>query len=96
MVPSVSAPYGCLPMQQNVSRRSSATAVIWKILMVAETTFRRLNADKVLKEVYNGTPFVDGIPVNNETIKDPPESLRLPRRVPRRAMETAGGVAQSV
>jgi len=30
-------------------------------MMVAETTFRRLNAAELLKEVYNGVAFDDGI-----------------------------------
>ena len=39
----------------------------------------RRNAAQLLKEVYNRTPFVYGIPVNNEAIKDPPERRAIER-----------------
>ena len=39
----------------------SATAMIWKVLQVAETTFRRLNAPELLPGVYAGAKYVDGI-----------------------------------
>ena len=38
----------------------SATALIWKVLQVAEQTFRRLNASELLPAVYADTPYVDG------------------------------------
>jgi hypothetical protein len=38
----------------------SATALIWKLLQVAEQTFQRLNAPKLLPAVYAGTRSVDG------------------------------------
>jgi hypothetical protein len=38
-------------------------------MMVAETTFRRLNAAELLKEVYHGITFADGIRTNNDTIR---------------------------
>jgi putative transposase len=39
----------------------SATVMIWKVLPVAETTFRRLNAPELLPAVYAGAQYVDGI-----------------------------------
>ncbi len=50
-------------------RVDNATALIWKIMMVAERTFRRLNAAELLKEVYHGVPFCDGIRKNEDTIR---------------------------
>jgi hypothetical protein len=41
-------------------RVESATALIWKLLQVAEQTFRRLNAPQLLPAVYAGTRCVDG------------------------------------
>ena len=35
--------------------------MIWKVLQVAETTFRRLNASALLPAVYAGVKYVDGI-----------------------------------
>jgi putative transposase len=39
----------------------SAPAIIWKLLQVAEKTFRRLNATALLPAVYAGAKDVDGI-----------------------------------
>jgi hypothetical protein len=39
---------------------SSATALIWKLLQVAEKTFRRLNAPELLPLVYTGVKYHDG------------------------------------
>jgi putative transposase len=39
----------------------SATVIIGKLLQVAESTFRRLNAPELLPAVYAGAKYVDGI-----------------------------------
>jgi hypothetical protein len=39
----------------------SATALIWKLLHVAESHFRRLNAPELLPAVYAGVQYVDGV-----------------------------------
>ncbi len=38
----------------------SATAAIFKLLLVAEKNFRRLNAPELMREVYLGVRFEDG------------------------------------
>jgi putative transposase len=38
----------------------NATAVIWKRLLVAERTFRRLDAPELLSDVAEGVGYVDG------------------------------------
>ena len=38
----------------------NATAVIWKVLLVAESTFRRLDSAELLREVAEGAIYVDG------------------------------------
>jgi putative transposase len=40
-----------------------ATAVIWKTLLIAEQTFRRLDAPELLGEVAEGATYVDGVTV---------------------------------
>jgi hypothetical protein len=40
----------------------NATALIWKMLQVAESTFRRLKGAEVLPAVYAGVQYVDGVP----------------------------------
>ncbi len=39
---------------------ANATALIWRMLMVAERRFRRLDAPEQLAAVYNGRKFADG------------------------------------
>jgi putative transposase len=34
---------------------------MWKLLLVAEKNFRRSNAPELLKEVYLGATYVDGV-----------------------------------
>ena len=41
----------------------NATAVIWKTLLVAEQTFRRLDAPELLAEVAEGVTYVNGVRV---------------------------------
>jgi hypothetical protein len=39
-----------------------ATALIWKLLQVAESTFRRLKGAELLPAVYAGAQYVNGVP----------------------------------
>jgi hypothetical protein len=39
----------------------NATAVIWKPLLVAEHTFRRLDAPELLPDVAHGVEYVNGV-----------------------------------
>lgn len=48
---------------QAVQEGERATAVIWKMLMVAQTRFRRLSAPELLAKVYAGARYEDGIEV---------------------------------
>jgi putative transposase len=38
-----------------------ATAIIWNMLQIAETTFRRLNGPELLPAVDAGARYVDGV-----------------------------------
>lgn len=64
----VESPFAAVRLRTEASKRykkvENAEALIWKILMVAEKKFRRLNAPWLLKEVHKGTKFVDGVAVN--------------------------------
>ena len=46
---------------------ANARAVIWKMLLVAEKRFRRLKAPHLMKDVYQGAQYVNGVPVNPVT-----------------------------
>jgi hypothetical protein len=42
--------------------------MIWKLLMVAEKRFRRFKGFELLKEVYHGKEFADGVAVQMPSI----------------------------
>jgi putative transposase len=60
----VESPFASVRLRTTAGKRfkrvEAATALIWKVLQVAEQTFRRLNAPELLPLVYAGVPFVDG------------------------------------
>jgi transposase-like protein len=61
----VESPFAAARLRTGAAKRfkkvDSATAIIWKLLQVAERTFRRLNAPELLPAVYAGAKYVDGI-----------------------------------
>jgi transposase-like protein len=61
----VESPFAAVRLRTTAAKRfkkvDSATATIWKVLQIAETTFRRLNAPELLPAVYAGAQYVDGI-----------------------------------
>lgn len=52
-------------------RVDNATAMIWKLLQVAERAWRRLKGHELLEDVYHGKRYVDGMPVKDKS--DPVE-----------------------
>jgi len=61
----VESPFGALRLRTDAAKRfkkvENATAVIFKMLQVAETRFRRLNAPELLRELALGAEFKDGL-----------------------------------
>ena len=51
-------------------RGQSATALIWRLLMVAEKHFRKLNAFELLPVVYAGQKHQDGKPIQEEKMSN--------------------------
>lgn len=70
----VESPFSAVRLRTEASRRykkvDNATALIWKVLMVAEKKFRRLDAPQLLKEVYEGAIYKDGLRVKDEVKKE--------------------------
>ena len=64
----VESPFAAVRLRTDAAKRykkvANAEALIWKILLIAEKKFRRLNAPELLKDVYAGRKFVDGVAVN--------------------------------
>lgn len=69
----VESPFAAVRLRTTAGKRfkrgEAATALIWKVLQVAEQTFRRLNAPEFLLLVYAGVPFVDGKKQRPEVIQ---------------------------
>lgn len=67
----VESPFSAVRLRTDAARRykqvANAQALIWKILMIAEKKFRRLNAPHLLEQVHNGKRFEDGIEVHQIT-----------------------------
>ena len=61
------SPFASVRLRTTAAKRfkrvDSATALIWRLLMVAEKRFRKLNAPHLLEDVYEGRKFEDGKPV---------------------------------
>jgi transposase-like protein len=61
----IESPFASVRLRTAASKRfkkvDGATAMIWKLLMVAETTFRKLNAPDMLLQVYAGRKCKDGV-----------------------------------
>ena len=63
----VESPFAGLRLRTDAAKRykkvDNATALIWKMLLLAEQRFRKLNAPERMKEVFLGVQFQDGIEV---------------------------------
>jgi transposase-like protein len=64
----VESPFASVRLRTTAAKRfkrvENACALIWKLLCIAEKTFRRLNAPELLKDVVAGTKYVNGVAVN--------------------------------
>jgi transposase-like protein len=60
----VESPFAAVRLRTAAAKRykkvENATAVIWKTLLIAERTFRRLDAPELLAEVAEGVVYVNG------------------------------------
>lgn len=61
----IESPFAALRLRTDAAKRfkkaANATAVIWRMLLVAEIRFRRLRSPHLLRDVYQGAQFVNGI-----------------------------------
>lgn len=67
---AIESPFSRVRLRTDASRRykkaDNATAVIWKTLLIGEKRFRKLNKPELMKEVYEGAIYADGIRVKDE------------------------------
>ena len=64
----VESPFSGLRLRTDAARRfkkvENAQAVIWKMLLVAEKRFRRLKSPELMRNVYQGAKYINGVPVH--------------------------------
>ncbi len=65
----VESPFASVRLRTNAAKRfkkvPSATALIWRTLMVAQKRFRKLNASHLLPAVHAGQQYSDGVALTN-------------------------------
>ena len=65
----VESPFAGLRLRTDAAKRfkkvENAQALIWKMLLVAEKRFRRLKAPGLMKDVYQGAEYVNGVLVKS-------------------------------
>ena len=78
----VESPFAALRLRTDAAKRykrvDRATAVIWKMLMIAEKRFRRLKAPGLLRDVYLGTLYMDGMPSRLPLRRSPHDVVYTP------------------
>lgn len=66
----VESPFAAARLRTDAAKRfrvvKNATAVIWKMLLVAEQAFRRVKHPELMPAVYHGVTFVDGRQMSSE------------------------------
>lgn len=66
----VESPFSSVRLRTDAAKRfkkvQNATAMIWKLLGVAEKRFRRLKGHWLLRDVYEGNLFIDGVAVQEK------------------------------
>lgn len=70
----VESPFSSVRLRTNASKRfkkvESASAMIWKLLQVAEKSFRRLKGHWLLADVLEGKQFINGVAIEeNKSIE---------------------------
>ena len=70
----IESPFAALRLRTDAAKRfkkvANATAVIWKMLLVAETKFRKLNGPELLHDVWEGAEYRDGVRVEEHQERD--------------------------
>ena len=74
----VESPFAVVRLRTSAAKRykkvANATAVLWKTLLVAEQSFRKLDSPELLAEVAEGTNYVNGLRQKKGRIKVPARS----------------------
>lgn len=67
---AIESPFAAVRLRTDAAKRfkkvENATAVVFKMLLVAEKRFRKLNSPELLKEVFLGVTFHNGVPLKRQ------------------------------
>jgi len=70
----IESPFATVRLRTGAAKRykkvENATAVIWKVLRIAEKSFRRLNAPELLPDVLAGITYVNGVRVRTSKLEE--------------------------
>jgi len=68
----VESPFAALRLRTDAAKRykkvANATAVTWKMLLIAEQRFRKLDAPDKMKLIYLGIDLLEGVEANREEV----------------------------
>jgi transposase-like protein len=68
----IESPFAAVRLRTTAAKRykrvENACALIWKLLCIAEKSFRKLNAPHLLKDVAAGMKYVNGVPVRSKRV----------------------------
>jgi transposase-like protein len=85
----VESPFAAVRLRTDAAKRykkiANATAVVWKMLLIAERRFRKLNEAHLLKEVWAGASYVDGVRVKSQNKKEKQNKHERNKRKSRKA-----------
>ena len=69
----IESPFAAVRLRTDAAKRfkkvANATSMIWRVLLVGESRFRKLNAPELLAEVHRGVQFEDGKAVSRSNRK---------------------------
>jgi putative transposase len=69
----VESPFAAVRLRTDAAKRfkkaANATALIWRLLRVAESRFRKLDAPQLAAEVYRGVKYADGVKLTKSNQK---------------------------
>ena len=79
------SPFAALRLRTDAAKRykrvDRETAVIWKMLMVVEKRSRSLKAPGLMKDVYLGAQYVNGMTIGLPVRRPPPDAVYTPIKV---------------
>ena len=78
----IESPFAAVRLRTDAAKRfktrANATAKFWRLLLVAEKRFRKIDAPRLASEIHRGGVFEDGVQVTKQNQGPPPEVVYTP------------------